>query len=551
MTNPRATPTPQSAHPLAVRYAVDAVEQIFPLRGAAVAIGRGGDNDIVLSDPSVSRRHARCERLGEVWSLTDLGSTNGVFVDGVKSERATLRAGMRIGIGAFELKVEALAAAPVGTIEIAPRLEAGPAPEIPQGTILRPLAEIASLLGLSGKIAEKRSQLDQAYQNNLFGYLTRLAGLLLSAGSVDDVLEQVMAIAFEAFPVERGFVLLLDGAGKPACELARFGERTVRRPRAEAPISRTILETILRERVALITFDAQNDQRLESGASIRMHQIRAAMCAPLWSGDRIVGIIQLDSPYRADAFTERDLELLTALANYAAVAIERLRNAESAELEKRVRARLERYHSPAVIEEVMRQEEGTAADVPLRPAEVTVLFADLVGFTSIAEREAPEKVAALLAAFFDRAIEAVFAHGGTLDKFIGDCVMAFFGAPMAQEDHAERAVEAAIALQRTLAAWNHTRPPGMRELAVRIAINSGAVVVGEIGSRRRVEYTVLGNAVNIAARLEETVAQSGEIVVGEETARRLGGNIPLEPLGDQALKGLQAAVRAFRVERSW
>ena len=186
----------------------------------------------------------------------------------------------------------------------------------------------------------------------------------------------------------------------------------------------------MRERVALVTFDAQADQRLSGGESIRLHQIRSAMCAPLWSGERIIGVIQVDSPFHVGAFGERDLDFLTALANYAAVAVERIRYAEQG----RVRAPgadAARALSLAGGDRGGAAQGGTRGCGACQSAQATVLFADLVGFTAFAENAPPEEVAESLDAFLDLAVEAIFRAGGTLDKFIGDCVMAFFGAPVA------------------------------------------------------------------------------------------------------------------------
>ncbi len=554
---------------------VGGVRRIYPLAGGEVSIGRGTNNSIVLADTSVSRRHARLVERRGAWEIEDQGSTNGVAVNGETRDHARLAVGDVLRIGAFELQVVAArdaapaampaprAAAPSAAASepssdrSSPEVATAPGLDAVQGTIVRPLAEFAASYGLTAASTaaahsqEKRLALDQAYGNRIFGYLTRLASLLQQAESVDQVLARVTEIAFEALPIDRGFILLLDERGEAVCELARSGERLVRRPKGEVPVSRSMLEAVMRDRVAVITFDAQTDSRWQGGLSIQMHKIRAAMCVPLWSAETIIGVMQVDTPFRAGAFTERDLDFLTALANYAAVAVERLRFAERAELEKRLRGRLERYHSPSVIEEVMRQEQGIGDLARLRPAEVTVLFADIVGFTAVTESARPGEVAELLAAFFDTAVEAIFAAGGTLDKFIGDCVMAFFGAPMAQGDHALRAVRAAIDIQRGLAAWNERRGDGASPLLARVAINSGPVVVGEMGSSRRVEYTVLGNAVNVASRLEEQVATPGDVVLGGETERLLAGAIATEPLGELPLRGLSQRVAAFRVRPCW
>jgi adenylate cyclase len=160
----------------------------------------------------------------------------------------------------------------------------------------------------------------------------------------------------------------------------------------------------------------------------------------------------------------------------------------------------------------------------------------------------PTEVARFLGDFFSLASESVFEYGGTLDKFIGDAVMAFFGAPLEQPDHAERAVRAALALQHRMTAWNAERTrAGLDRVDVRVAINSGIVVVGDIGSASRVDYTVLGNTVNVAARLEEIVAQPGQIVIGEATQQAVAGIFVTEHLGDVQLRGLQDTMAVYRV----
>ncbi|HEY0512939.1 MAG TPA: adenylate/guanylate cyclase domain-containing protein [Thermoanaerobaculia bacterium] len=539
---------------LRLRYTVNGEDRVVPLAGGRSRLGRGSDNDVVLPDVSVSRYHAEILREPAGWSVHDLKSTNGVEVNRVPVERAPLRPGDLLTIGSFEVRLE--------EEEPAPR----PKPEDPgestlaglsNATIIRPLSEFAALYGLKDGLKEGVKEIpgrppapetgEQVYVHRMFGFLTRLARVLILAESVDDVLSRVLDLAFEAFTVDRGFILLSDDAGELICEMSRVKDRVELRPMGEVPVSHTMLQAVMNERVALVTFDAQSDQRLSGGESIRLHQIRSAMCAPLWSGERIMGVIQVDSPVHVGAFGERDLDVLTTLANYLAVAVERIRYAKRVELERQARTRLERYHSPGVIEEVLRRgDEGMRR---LQSVEATVLFADLVGFTSFAENAPPELVAESLDAFLDLSVEAIFRAGGTLDKFIGDCVMAFFGAPVAQPDHALRAVRAALEIQAGLAAWNTRRASeGLPGFNARVALNSGPVVVGDIGSARRVDYTVLGNTVNVASRLEG-VAPPGEVVIGSETHRLLGGAMPTEALGELQLKGLQQRIPAYRVVR--
>lgn len=566
---------------LQLRCRIDGSLRTFPLAGEEVRIGRGPANEIRLPDPSVSRFHAVLDRDPRGWVIRDLESTNGTRHNGARVQRAAIAPGDRLTIGAFELAVEEETAGEAPRTALAVADASGPAPEepgtdpaaggvpepsgshakVPNASIVRPLAEFSATYGLQGSQAPppalSAEESEAAYGNRVFGFLTRLAQLLITAESVPEVLRRVMDVTFEALPVERGFILLQDRHGETRCELARLGDQVEEHPEEGVPVSRTLLEAVMEDRVALLTYDALSDDRWAAGESIRLHGIRAAMSAPLWSGVKIMGVIQVDSSIRAGAFGERDLDFLTALANYAAVAVEGLENARRVEHERRLRSRFERYHSPAVIDEMMREAED--GDSPaegvreLRVTEATVLFADLVGFTAFAERVTPEEVSALLEGFFDHAVDAVFEAGGTLDKFIGDAVMAFFGAPLAQPDHARRAVEAALRLQRDLGRWNEERRRRNEpEVAARIAVNSGPVVVGDVGSARRVDYTVLGNTVNVAARLEQFVARPGDVVVGEETHRLLDGCFEAEVLGEIQLKGLKRKVKAFRMtEAPW
>jgi adenylate cyclase len=305
---------------------------------------------------------------------------------------------------------------------------------------------------------------------------------------------------------------------------------------------------VVRDKVAVLTSDAQRDERFEAGQSIRLQQIRSAMCAPLWNRDSVIGVIHVDSPLHVGTFTERDLDLLTALANFAAVAIERARLHDRVAEEKRIRGRLERYHSPQVVDEIIADVKATGSFKDVRTKTVTILFADLVGFTSWSEKMEAAELARILNRFFTLASDAIFSQDGTIDKFVGDAVMAFFGAPIDQPDHPARAAAAALKVREEVAAWNRERAvQGSFPLEVRIALNTGETIVGEIGSARRVEYTVVGNAVNVAARMEEFVAMPGDIVVGPLTYEAIKDLYRLAQLGFFALKGVSTQIPLYKL----
>ncbi|MEX0880926.1 MAG: adenylate/guanylate cyclase domain-containing protein [Thermoanaerobaculia bacterium] len=532
---------------LQVLYEAEGRPQVFTMLKEVASIGRANDNDIVLNDFSVSRRHAYLKKENGGWVIHDNQSTNGVRVNDKPVPQAPVGDGDRVVIGTFVLRFrdDPTVSRPGrgGLIDST-------------STRIRPIAEFNQDYGLERGVASvtdstaerKRVALDAGYKNRVFEILVQVAKALISADDLATVLEKVMDLIFELLPVDRGFLLLDEESGALQLRISRFKSKKRMTSDGATPYSRTIVDMVVKQKVAILTSDAQTDERFESGESIRMQQIRSAMCAPLWNGDSVIGVIYVDSPLHAGNFSDQDLDLLTALANFAAVAIERARLHEKVVEEKRIRGRLERYHSPQVVEEIIADASATGGLKRAGTKVVTVLFADLVGFTGWSENMPAETLARMLTEFFTLSSDAVFSCGGTIDKFIGDAIMAFFGAPIDQPDHAARAVAAALKIREGMLAWNKERTGrGDPPLEVRIALNTGEAIVGDIGSERRVDYTVLGNAVNVAARLEQFVAQPGDIVIGPATWEAVRDRCEVAQLGFFSLKGLSTQVPLYKV----
>ena len=268
------------------------------------------------------------------------------------------------------------------------------------------------------------------------------------------------------------------------------------------------------------------------------------MCAPLWHDTEVIGILYVDNP-ESSRFSVGDLNLFTTLSNYAAVAIEHARLAARLLEERRHRERLQRYHSPRVIERILEGENETGASFIAQERQISVLFADIVGFTTISEQMAPPEVAQLLNQFFEAMIDVIFAHEGTLDKFIGDAILATFGAALATARPRGAMRSGGPRYAQGACPFNATRD--QPELRMRIAINSGCALVGDIGSPKRREFTVLGDVVNTASRLESGVAQPDQIIISGATYQLVKDEIEARALGSVNLRGRSGPVDIYEV----
>ncbi|MCG8350956.1 MAG: FHA domain-containing protein [Chloroflexales bacterium] len=486
----------------------------FALTDRGINIGRQLDNDIVLNHAIVSRHHAQIGFRGrQVW-LQDLDSRNGVFVNRLRVKSEQLYDGDTVTIGPFDLAFEDRAAQSV----------------VLDDNRYFPLQADGRTIR-STDLPVQPGDLQEFYHIGM--RLNQVVGFR-------EVLELVMDEVMRIVPAQRGFLLLRKGAELVPMVVLPAGHE-------EVAISSTLVRKAVEGGEAVLTRDARLD--FAGSDSIISANIRSAICAPLLMHGNAIGLIVLDSPGR-EKFTERDRDLVAAIANQAAVAIERSRLTEELRQQGQLRQNLERFLSPNVAQALARYVSQYGTLWEAQEQLVTVLFADVKGFTSLSERMSPHEVQDLLNEYLHEMTDVIFKHQGTLDKYIGDGIMAIFGAPQLPDDppnehHADQAVAAALEMQaaqkRLIDKWDPSK-----SFSIRIGINTGTAYTGFFGTMHRLEYTAIGDMVNTASRLE-AAAEPGSVFIGDDTCQMISDTFIVQEMGELHLKGKEQRVRAYKV----
>jgi len=525
----------------------DGKRGMLELSKPVVTVGRGAGNDLVLPDTSVSRLHAviKCDSDGTSF-IADRGSTNGVIINGERIEgERQLRHRDRARLGSYELCYEEVrdSGLLVKSAEIPSTLRA----VLKQG--LRKDGLAAHFNGHAPpEIIEQVKRLER--ENHLLTMLYDAGIALSSKLSLDGISEQVMNLAFRIQGVERGFMMLLNEDG----EVTRQSEVRYRHApdggAAGQPhiiLSRSIMERIKSEQKPILVTDVATDERFSGSESIRIAGLRSAMCAPLLGSGRLFGILYVDNLEKTQAFTQDEWNIFALVAAQAGAAMDTLYAHEQIANQVTQRAALERFLSPEVVEMIASNPEGVRLGGVNQ--KVSVMFADIRGFTGLSEKLQPEKVVEILNNYFTHVTEVIFDHGGTLDKYLGDGVMALFGAPLSKGNDAENAVLAAQSIQRLVVELNRDASArGWPELNVGIGINTGIVTAGNIGSPRRIDYTVIGDTVNSASRLMSN-APPGSIIISQSTAADLTkAKFQLRRLKPLTVKGKSEPIEVFSVK---
>lgn len=533
----------------------------FPPRGVCT-IGRAPDNAVVIDDPRASRYHAHINSSDDgSFTIVDGAlidgqlrrSANKVFINGEPHYEYELKNSDRITIGASTLRFEQTVEERTSEVRYDDKPLGHTQLLISANDVMTTVLHAST--GNVPTASPARDKVLEALQRkaNILSALYEMSKTLGSVFDLDAIFAKATDIIFRSTPADRVVALLAEGNGtgdlgdvklNPIAMRAR--DEKLDDHARKLSIGRTITRKVMKDRVALLSQDAASDEEFAGVDSIVSQGVRSTICAPLVAESRVHGALYADRLDPFAAFKPDDLELISAVAAQTAIAVENARAHERLAREEVARANYSRFLPEYVVKQMLDNPESFKLGGVNQT--ITVLFADIRGFTRMSEHAPPEKIVGLLNRYFSAMTDIIFAHGGTLDKYLGDGLMALFGAPTTTPEDASNALNAAVAMQRRILGINQElRSEGLAEIGVGIGMHTGEVTVGYIGSERRSEYTAIGDAVNTAARLESN-AKGGEILISEATSKAGGTRYKLKAREPITVRNREQPVSLFEVD---
>ncbi len=517
--------------------------------GDVTTIGRQPTNTLQIVDRLVSKEHAIISRHPKLprYQLIDLQSRNGTFCnDQMVDGEVALRHGdaVRIGSTTWKFVQEGADTLRMGDVE-------EPVAEEPGAASIHATMQI----DLAHDFQKADFVLDDKmlradYEKLRLAYT--LNGDLHAAPDIDTVLERLLKRVLEWLPIDRGVVLFVDPTkgGDPAETLHQVAVKlrqgaTLTAEEREIHVPRSIVRHVIAKREAVLSTDARLDARFANAASVVLQGIRSSMTVPLITTDRILGVLHVDSLISSGLFAEKDLAVLVAVSRQASISIDNVLLQRRLVEEAALRSSLSRMLSPNLVDRIV------AGDLAIEKGgaqkRVTVMFADIRGFTSLTERLAPADMVALMNEYFERVSDVIFKHDGTLDKYIGDAVMALWGAPLGAEHDELSAVRAAAGMQDVVRQLNAERAAMEQEpIGVGIGIATATVIAGYVGSSQTMSYTVFGRGVNLASRLC-SAAKAGEVLLSPTTLDAIRPYVVADEMEELRLKGMADPVRPYKL----
>jgi adenylate cyclase len=532
--------------PYLILFNSDGTEDVCELQAGINTIGRHPENTVCRNHLSLSRHHAQILVTAQGVLVVDSNSRNGTYVNDQRVQRATLQDGdyLRFGeiAGRFVHQVgktnfDVVKPVTSEITGIRDLVEDSPSPSrSSQGSAIKLRSTIS---------IEERTQA----KLNILLQVSRELGM---AGELERLLAKLLDLIFAIMEVDRGAILLVNeqtGILEPRAVKTRHTDRQQR------IYSQRIVNFILQSGQGVISNNPQNDSRFRESDSILMQSIGGSMGVPFKLHDRSIGVLYVDSLQGMTTYTEEDLEFLAAIAGQATIAIENTLLSERIRRAAVNQAKFARFFPRAVSQKLLE-----ADSLEIVETDATVVFADIANFTQLSSVMPPKQVITMLNQYFTVMVEdIIFPYEGTLEKYIGDALLAVWGAPYAKPDDAERALRAAIAMQKSLKelnrTWtkNRTIPPEFLPLQIHIGIHSGLVAAGNIGSPQLIQYATIGDTTNLTNRICNE-AKAGEILLSQATIDRLAKmsltDLPIEKLPPTYLKGRSDSIQLYRLHWS-
>ncbi len=539
-------------------------------------IGRAKENDIVLNDRRVSRKHAFVVPENGKFKIVDgfieggqlFRSVNHIFINGTMRLDHILDEGDEVLIGESRLlfnivdrSSHTLISIPPTQDVVIPREERPKTVNFDDAPMGHTQVEISvneiigrrSNLTIEAATASPAEVKDLRRRAKVLELLFEMSKTLGTVFELEEIFEKATELIFRGTPADRVVALLAEESKNGKIienSLYTIGAKTrdasFEKLTDRLAVSRTITKKVMADRVAILSQDAKTDEQFRGAESIVSQGVRSTICAPLVTPSNVHGVIYADRLDPFAAFSPDHLEMISAVAALTAVTVETVKAHKRLAREEVARANYSRFMPEYVVQQLLENPDsfrlGGANQV------ITVLFADIRGFTAISENENPENVVRILNQYFTAMSEIIFEHGGTLDKYIGDGLMALFGAPTATPDDARNALMAAVAMQRELLRLQQdSSETAFARISIGIGLHTGVATIGYIGSERRSEYTAIGDTVNLASRLESNTA-GGQILISDATARAAGSLFPLIRREPIMVKNRQQPVELYEVK---
>ncbi|MCP3139342.1 FHA domain-containing protein [Pyxidicoccus xibeiensis] len=533
----------------------------YDLPEGVTSLGRADENDIVLGGDLVSRRHARLYVEGDVLRIEDLGSRNGSRVNGAPLQGSRqLAPGDMVALGENTLgvrqpnTVESAATEMVdlgagGVVRFGHGQDVGGsvllARNVKDADVLRLLDNVGpvSFDDTFSSASPLPATASPRVGHETLVMLFRTAEALSSATSLSGFLDTTMDRLLERTDATTAVVLLKHSSGAMVPAAVRHRGKLAK---GEVPVSDAIVEEALRQGRAIAVGDVRDDRRFAGRESVILYGVDRVLCIPIGTEPPFAGVLYFNAAAKGDTSLEVMLDACTAVAHLVATGVQKFAPREGSPATERMRRTLGRFHPPDVAERRATEAQRQGGRLPgLEERALTVLHAELVGFSALATKLGAAKASLVLNEFHSRMTGIVFSFEATVEGFLGESMRALFGVPYAKGEDAVRAVRAALALR---ADWERamSRHPQDERCELRLALHTTRALVGMIGNEVRSDYTAVGEGVGVAGWLAAT-GNPGQVLITGKVLASVGARFDVQPLGERLLRPPKDRMAAFEV----